>query len=321
MSEEDVVNAAPPENGRPLTIGAILAEARAAAGRELTDLARETRVPLRHLMAIEADDHDALPALPYALGFVKTYARTVGLNPEAAAAQFRAETNITPHVPSPTSLEPMDEARLPSRGMALGGVAVLVAVVAGLGLYGSGAFDAVPPAAPAAAPVAAPAETAPMPAALAPVAPDAGTLAAAPDMAAANAAAPTATPPASAAPAAAALPAGGAVLLVAREDVWVKIYDRATGRKAFQGLMVAGSNYPVPAGSTLTLRAGRAGVIDVSVGGVKLPPLGGPVDTVDGVVLTAPALAQRFNLAVSGAPAAPPVQPAAIAPRPSQRPS
>lgn len=307
MAEDELANAAAPDtSSRRLTIGAMLADARAATGRELVDLARETRVPLRHLMAIEADDHDALPALPYALGFVKTYARTVGLNPESVAAQFRAETRLTPHVPSPPSLEPIDEARLPSRGMALAGVAVLVAVVGGLGLYGAGVFDPAPqpPAvAAAAAPDAAPSASVPS-VASSPVA--------APGTVPATGAHPgpivvSGAPPAAAAPTA--VPATGAVVLFAREDVWVKIYDRTTGRKAFQGLMVAGSNYPVPADrGTLTLRAGRAGVIDVKVGGVALPPLGGPVDTIDGVVLTPAALAARFNLATTGDAA---VQPAA----------
>ncbi len=304
MAEEELANAAAPDtSGRPLTIGAMLADARAASGRELSDLARETRVPLRHLMAIEADDHDALPALPYALGFVKTYARTVGLNPESVAAQFRAETRLTPHVPSPPSLEPMDEARLPSRGMALAGVAVLVAVIGGLGLYGAGVFDPAPqPAAVAVAspPVAAPAG--PAPAAAPADAPAAG-----------GQPGPIVSPGPLPAAAATAVPATGPVVLFAREDVWVKIYDRSTGRKAFQGLMVTGSNYPVPTDrGTLTLRAGRAGVIDVKVGGVALPPLGGPVDTIDGVVLTPAALAARFNLPTTGATAgAAAVQPAA----------
>ena len=265
--------------GRRLTVGALLADARAAAGRELADVARETRVPLRHLMAIEADDHEALPALPYALGFVKTFARTVGLSAESVGAQFRAETRLTPHVPTPPGLEPMDEARLPSRSMAFAGVAVLVLVIGGLGLYGAGVFDPAPApvvvAAPTDAAGASPVQAAP--AAAVPALP------AAPATAAPAAAVPTA------------IPTTGAVMLTAREDVWVKIYDRATGSRAFQGLMVAGSNYPVPQdGAPLTLRAGRAGVIEVSVGGVKLPPLGGSVDTIDGVVLTASALAARF---------------------------
>ena len=287
MVEDEQGNAGYPQGAyRGLTVGALLAEARAAAGRELADLARETRVPLRHLMAIEADDHEALPALPYALGFVKTFARSVGLNPESVGAQFRAETRLTPHVPSAPSLEPLAESRLPSQGLALAGLAVLVLVIGGLGLYGSGVLDPVP--------------SAPQVAAPAPAAIDTATAAAS-------------------APAPAIIPTSGPVTLTARTDVWVKIYSRITGRKAFQGLMVAGSIYKVPEDNgPLVLRAGRAGEIEVSVAGVKLPPLGGSVETVDGVVLTAPALAERF---AGSAAAAAPVQGSAsqAAPQPAPR--
>ncbi len=303
MVEDGQGNAGYPQGAyRGLTVGALLAEARAAAGRELADLARETRVPLRHLMAIEADDHEALPALPYALGFVKTFARSVGLNPESVGAQFRAETRLTPHVPSAPSLEPLDESRLPSQGLAVAGLAVLLLVIGGLGLYGSGALDPVPSA---------PQVAAPAPAAIDTATAAASVPAPAPAAAAPGASAATATP--------ATIPLSGPVTLTARTDVWVKIYSRITGRKAFQGLMVAGSIYKVPEDNgPLVLRAGRAGEIEVSVAGVKLPPLGGSVETIDGVVLTAPALAERF--AGSAAAAAPVQGPASqAAPQPAPR--
>lgn len=303
MVEDGQGNAGYPQGAyRGLTVGALLAEARAAAGRDLADLARETRVPLRHLMAIEADDHEALPALPYALGFVKTFARSVGLNPERVGAQFRAETRLTPHVPSAPSLEPLDEARLPSQGLALAGLAVLVLVIGGLGLYGSGVLDRVPSA---------PQVAAPAPAAIDTTTAAASAPAPAPAAAAPGASAAAATPTI--------IPTSGPVTLTARTDVWVKIYSRITGRKAFQGLMVAGSIYKVPEDNgPLVLRAGRAGEIEVSVAGVKLPPLGGSVETVDGVVLTAPALAERF---AGSAAAAAPVQGSAsqAAPQPAPR--
>jgi cytoskeleton protein RodZ len=276
----------------PLTVGALLTETRAAAGRDLADVSREIRVPLRHLMAIEADDHRSLPALPYALGFVKSYARSVGLDAESVAAQFRTETSITPHVPTPLNLEPLAEARLPSRGVAWGSVAVLVLLVGVLGLYGSGVFDPVPPT-----PAVEAAAADPQPVAAAPVA-------AAPAEIVPEQPAPSATD-AAPVPAGPAIPTAGPVVLVAREDVWVKIYDRSTGRRAFMGMLSAGQRYEVPAnGPPLTLRAGRAGVVQVQVAGVTLPPLGGPVSTIDGVVLTAPALAERF----APSPAEPAVQ-------------
>ncbi|MCU0890813.1 MAG: DUF4115 domain-containing protein [Sandarakinorhabdus sp.] len=286
------------------SVGALLADARAARGRDLEQIARETRVPLRHLMAIEADDHAALPALPYALGFVKAFARAVGLEPEAVGARFRAETRLAPHVPTPSTLEPVDEARLPSRGLAWGAFGMLVVVLAGLGLYGAGVFDPAPqPASVAiASPEPAPAAAAPAEGAtaVAPVAPPVG------DAGPAPAATPAAPPPA---PAPAAIPASGTVTLTARQDVWLRIYDRTSGRRAFMGVLSTGQSWTVPAGQTLVMRTGRAGVIDVRVGGVLLPPLGDTNQTMDGVVLTAPALAERF----AGV-ALPPPRPAPSAP-------
>jgi cytoskeletal protein RodZ len=293
---------AEPPRSRPLSVGARLAEARAETGRELADIARETRVPLRHLMAIEADDHGALPALPYALGFVKSYARCIGLDPEALTAQFRAETSLTPHVPTPLASQPEDEARLPSRNLAVGSLVLLAAVILGLSLYGAGVFDPAPPQV-----VLAPAPDAPPVTPAPAAAPDAITAGAAAALPADPALPPAATAPAAALPAAVtaapAIPTAGPVVLLAREDVWVKIYDAATRRRAFMGVLAAGQRFEVPAGSALVLRAGKAGMIEVSVAGVKLPPLGGPVATIDGVLLTAPALAARFD------PAAPPPPP------------
>ncbi|WP_439544873.1 helix-turn-helix domain-containing protein [Sandarakinorhabdus sp.] len=290
----------------PLSVGALLAETRAATGKDLADIARETRVPLRHLMAIEADDHGRLPALPYAIGFVKSYARAVGLDAENVTAQFRAETSIMPHVPTALNTEPLAEARLPSPGLAWGSVALLVVLIGALGAYGAGMFDPAPTA-----------ETESQLAEAPPVASPT-------DPAASPATDPTASPPpaavadpgeqpdisAPAAPAVAVpgarIPSTGPVVLVAQEDVWVKIYDRATGRRAFMGVLSAGQRFEVPAdGPPLTLRAGRAGVVQVQVAGVVLPPLGGSVATIDNVVLTAPALAERFAPAP---PQQPPVQ-------------
>ncbi len=76
------------------TAGAFLANARRAAGFSHANVAEATKIKPRHLEAIEACNASALPALPYAVGFVKVYARFLGLDAEAIAAQFKSD--ITP---------------------------------------------------------------------------------------------------------------------------------------------------------------------------------------------------------------------------------
>jgi cytoskeleton protein RodZ len=276
--------------------GVVLAKAREAAGIDLADLARDTRIPLRHLKAIEADSHASLPALPYTIGFVKTFAKAVGLDPEAVATQFRGETSKLAHVPSLPSLEPLDERRLPSRGLVGTSLAVIALIIAGLSAWGAGLFD---PALP----------TTPVVAEAAPPAP-----ATAPDVAAPAAdigvAAPAATPVAAAtgAPALAA-PAAGPVVLTANEDVWIKIYDRTTRTSAKIGILKAGESFAVPTDPPgLQLWTGKAGALTVTVNGKPIPPLGGPVQTVRDVSL-APA-----DLLARAAPPPAPATPGGVAP-------
>ncbi len=257
--------------------GAMLAAARTAAGLELTDVARETRVPLRHLKALEADIHDDLPALPYAIGFVKAFARAVGLDSETVAAQFRSETSKSPHVPAPLTLEPLDERRLPSTGLVAASVGVVALVIAGLSAWGAGLFDPAPPSS-----IAAP-ETVPATDATA-------TDASVTDSAVID----SGTQLPVAVSGAAAIPAVGPVVLTAKEEVWVKIYDKTTRATAKIGVLQPGESFTVPVDQPgLVLWTGKAGALDVSVGGRQLPPLGGPVDTVRDVSLTAADLVAR----------------------------
>lgn len=68
--------------------GEALRNARTAGGYTLEDVERETRVAQRYLTAIEEEDTAALPAPVYTRGFLRAYARLLGLDPEALLEQF-----------------------------------------------------------------------------------------------------------------------------------------------------------------------------------------------------------------------------------------
>ena len=72
-------------------VGAALRSAREALGLAVEDIAQATRVRAPHIAALEGFDLDALPSRPFAVGFVRAYARSLGLDPEAVVARFRAE--------------------------------------------------------------------------------------------------------------------------------------------------------------------------------------------------------------------------------------
>ena len=273
---EGVLDAGPTLTPTALSTGATLAAARADAGLVLADIAKDTRVPLRHLQAIENDAHDALPALPYAIGFVKSFARAVGLDAETLAAQFRRETTKVPHVPQMVTLEPVDERRLPSRGLVMASVAAVLLIIGALAAWGSGLFDPAP-AVQTVTPGPQPVDTAPSVAdSTSPAAPANGLTVPPADTAAAPGNSPVAPPAV----------AGGAVVLTAKEDVWIKIYSRATKTSAKIGILKSGEAFNVPNDPPgLLLWTGKAGALAITVGGKPVAALGGPVETVRDVSL------------------------------------
>ncbi|MDQ2763770.1 MAG: helix-turn-helix domain-containing protein, partial [Pseudomonadota bacterium] len=62
-----------------------------ALGLDIEDIAQATRVRAAHIAALESLDLDALPARPFAVGFVRAYARALGLEPDPVVRRFRAD--------------------------------------------------------------------------------------------------------------------------------------------------------------------------------------------------------------------------------------
>ncbi|RYY47090.1 MAG: hypothetical protein EOP59_01755 [Sphingomonadales bacterium] len=75
----------------PLRLGVTLRRAREARRMSLEDVAATTRVSLRYLLAIEGSRFDAFVGAVYAVGFVRAYAKMVGLSESWAAETLRAE--------------------------------------------------------------------------------------------------------------------------------------------------------------------------------------------------------------------------------------
>ncbi len=84
--------------------------AREARGYSIEDVERALRIRRRYLTAIELGDYSQLPDGPASRGFVKNFARHVGLDGEEALSQFEAEYGIPviqlkEEIPPPPSRE------------------------------------------------------------------------------------------------------------------------------------------------------------------------------------------------------------------------
>lgn len=248
------------------TVGEQLKAERERLELSLSDLAAKTRVPMRHLDSIEKSDFGALPGTTYTLGFARSYASAVGMDPAKVNIDLRAELAQGGHdgYQAPAqNYEPADPSRVPSRKLAWAAAAVGIVVVAAYLVWRSMALNS-------------PIDVA------------------APVSVEQKAAAPVATAPAS---------AGGAVVITATDEVWVKIYD-ADDKRLYENEMKAGDSFTVPQDANKPMIVtGRPQVLNVTVGGKAVPPLGEADKTIADVELSAAALLARPAQEATASPA------------------
>lgn len=293
-------------------MGADLRAARERVGCTLPAMSAHLRIRLPYLEAIEEGRIADLPGTAYAMGFVRTYAQSLGLDADEIARRFRAEAAV---INRKTELD--FPAPVPERGVPAGAVmllGVLVAVGAYIGWYRFSGEHATPdpvrpvparlaelvPAPAAPTPPARTPATAPVPSAStvlaslppvaapppvlsgAPATPAASAPAAsAPPAATATAAAPpqpTGASPGSAAAAPLATPAAatappGQIVLRATADAWVQVRDKQ-GSVLLNRILRPGETWPAPMRDGLTLTTGNAGGTELMVDGIVTAALG-----------------------------------------------
>lgn len=257
----------------PPRVGDRLRSAREAAGYDLNDIGTRTRVPLRHLEAIERNDFSTLPSPTYAVGFVRAFARALNLDEDGFARDIRSEIGrAEPGARETQAYEPADPARVPPRLLAWTAAAIVLVMAIGYYAWRNQTFGETAPAPTVAATVPAPT----------------------PDPA------PSAPPPQSS-PAAS---ASGQVVLTATAPVWLRISD-AAGNRLYEKEMAAGERFEVPKDADgPKILTGRPDALRVTIDGAEVAPLGPPERTIADVGVSAAALAARA--AGSGAPVASP---------------
>lgn len=247
-------------------------------GITLDEITESTKVARRHLEALEREQFDQLPGGVFNKGFVRAYARFLGIDEDQAVADYAAAANEQPEPEDKFPLEIHEEpnrelnprrSRLPL-AFAL---AALIGVLVGYFFWlkskphspegpAPGQEISVKPGTPttrtsetqtqpqAAPPTPAPVEHTPV--ATVPVKP------------------PKPAPPAQAEK----KPAEKVfvILIRAREDAWVSIV--ADGKSVMQRVLLADKKKLVKAGKQVVLRTGNAGGIDVSFNGRPLGAIG-----------------------------------------------
>ena len=275
---EDDIDTVEDTTAPHMRAGDRLRAAREAKGLALEQIAAETRINTDHLKKVEAGNWSALPSRTYAIGFTRTYARTVGLDEKEMLDQVRAElAEGDPNaVERPARFEPGDPARVPGRGLAW--FAVLAAVLLLGGVYAFYSSYFAPGIGPA--PLQDPAEQV----------------------------AETAAPQQAATPSP--QPTGGPVVFTSEMDgTWVKFYD-ASGTRLYEAQMNTGDSFTIPEDAEgPQLWTGRPYALAITIGGRTVPKLTEEDTVVKDVPVSAEALLARDEAPAAEATPAP-AQPA-----------
>jgi cytoskeletal protein RodZ len=238
-----------------LSVGKVLRGARLAQQLDLPTVSVRTKISVRYLEAIEADDRRSLPSGFFYKSFVDQYARFLGLDaPEINAEVDRLLSADAPlPLPGYESVVSRNVPRMkPSRSFPSARVgaslAVLIAVVVGCsGIYAwwhQGKLEKSGPS-------------------------TAHAVASSPKTASTER---TALPEE---PATAAVAPGYKVLLdlMAHEETWLSITSE--GKRLFSGVLAANQTKTVEGKESATMKVGNAAGLEVRLNGKLLGPLGG----------------------------------------------
>ena len=251
----------------PVTsLGGYLRELREAKGSSLEDMARSTRVGIRHLEALEEERLTDLPSPVFVRGFIRAYCGFLREAPEEALGHYEALAGERAAAQA-ASAPPRPRATWANSSV-LVGLALLVIlgiglIVINLTVKRTGGTSVAAPkidvatAPPAAAPVTAPAVEAPRPVTPPAPAPPPSNPAAAP------------APP----PAVAKSPAGAQRLqMKAVEPTWIRV--QPDEGRATEELLPAGASREWAAERRFLVTIGNAGGVELTLNGKALAPLG-----------------------------------------------
>jgi cytoskeleton protein RodZ len=116
------------------TVGQDLRAARLRRGDDLASVSRALKIRKDHLEALEEDRFEQLPGRAYAIGFVRSYADYLGIDPVQSVERFKLEIAGRGADPLPAAALPaIEEERQLPHGWII--IAAVVVLLVGYGIY------------------------------------------------------------------------------------------------------------------------------------------------------------------------------------------
>ncbi len=134
VSAEAADKAGNPEE-EPMSVGAHLRLERERQELSLHEVAERLRLRAKQLQALEEGDYDSLPGQTFVIGFIRSYATSLGLDAIAVVDLYKRETGAGTKAPDLAFPEPTSEGRMPRASLMAGSAAVALLLFAGWYFY------------------------------------------------------------------------------------------------------------------------------------------------------------------------------------------
>ena len=112
-----------------LTTGGILKAARQSCRQSVQDIADVVRIRVSLIEAMEDDRYEDLPGRVYVIGFIRSYASYLQLDPDILITRYKRETSgrqdDEPDLKFPTLQK---DSKMPSRGVLVGSMIALIVI-------------------------------------------------------------------------------------------------------------------------------------------------------------------------------------------------
>jgi cytoskeleton protein RodZ len=115
------------------SLGSYLRRERELREKSLQDISAATKIQLRFLEALERDDYDQLPPVPFVVGFLRAYAQCLSLDPEEIIATYHTRHSSSEGGAGAPLLVAY-QVRRPTRSRLVGVILLVVAGMLGVGL-------------------------------------------------------------------------------------------------------------------------------------------------------------------------------------------
>jgi cytoskeleton protein RodZ len=117
-----------------MEIGEVLKRTRTRQGLDIRTVEERTKIRIKYLRALESESWEVLPGPAYAKGFLRTYARFLGLDADALVDEYRRQAEVAQRTPYGIADGVLERHRRPGESSSGAGLGTVLGVAAVLGI-------------------------------------------------------------------------------------------------------------------------------------------------------------------------------------------